>query len=370
MTRARSFGLPLPGTPGPHNAITDVPGVEVGYTTLISGDGPLRPGAGPVRTGVTALLPRGRDGVLDPCAAGIHALNGNGEMTGSHWIAETGALSLPVLVTNTHAVGACHRGAIDWTRREHPEHREWMLPVVAETWDGYLNDVGGDHVRPEHAVAAIDAARPGPVEEGSVGGGTGMNCYSYKGGSGTSSRVVAYGSDAYTVGAFVQANFGSRGQLAVCGVPLGTDLADDNPIEDTDWLAPAGAGSVIVVIGTDAPLLPGQCAALARRVPLGLARTGTYGQHSSGDVFLAFSNANPGAISGGFPDPEPGYDTMTFVQWNQIDPFFEAVVQTVEEAVLNALLVARAMTGRDGHRSPALPHDRLRDLLTARGVLK
>ncbi|WUI02316.1 P1 family peptidase [Spirillospora sp. NBC_00431] len=369
MTRARQFGLPLPGTPGPHNAITDVPGVRVGYTTLVSGDGPLKPGAGPVRTGVTALLPRGRDGFLDPCAAGMHSLNGNGEMTGSHWIAETGALTLPVMITNTHAVGPCHRGAIEWSLRESPGFREWMLPVVAETWDGYLNDIGGDHVRAGHAVAAIDAASGGPVEEGSVGGGTGMNCYGYKGGSGTASRVVEYGSDSYTVGAFVQANFGTRRELTVCGVPVGADLADDNPIEDDDWLAPPGSGSVIAVIGTDAPLLPGQCAALARRVPLGLARTGAYGSHGSGDIFLAFSTANPGAISGGFPDGEPGYDALRFVPWNRIDPFYEAVVQAVEEAVLNVLLAGRPMIGRDGHRSPALPHDRLKALLAARGVL-
>ncbi|QXJ20456.1 P1 family peptidase [Actinomadura graeca] len=369
MTRARPFGLPLPGAPGPHNAITDVPGVEVGYTTLISGDGPLTAGGGPVRTGVTALLPRGRSGFADPCAAGIHALNGNGEMTGSHWIAETGALTLPVLITNTHAVGPCHRGAIQWALRERPSAREWMLPVVAETWDGYLNDIHGDHVRPEHAVAAIDAARGGPVQEGSVGGGTGMNCYGYKGGSGTSSRIVEHGPDAYTVGVFVQANFGGREQLTVCGVPVGADMADDNPMQDTDWLGLSGAGSVIVVVGTDAPLLPGQCTALARRVPMGLARTGTYGQHSSGDIFLAFSTANPGAISGGFPEGDPGYDTLRFVPWNRIDPFYEAVVQAVEEAVLNVLLGAETMIGRDGHRSPALPHGRLKELLSARGVL-
>ncbi|TDB83914.1 S58 family peptidase [Actinomadura sp. KC216] len=378
MTRARSFGLPLPGTPGPNNAITDVPGVEVGYTTLISGDEPSSSphppsfegqAPGTVRTGVTALLPRGRDGFLDPCAAGIYSLNGNGEMTGSHWIAETGALTLPVMITNTHAVGAAHRGAIEWALRRLPGFQEWMLPVVAETWDGYLNDITGDHVRPEHAVAAIDAASGGPVEEGSVGGGTGMNCYAFKGGSGTASRVVAHGADSYTVGAFVQANFGGRRQLTVCGVPVGADLADDNPIEDDDWLAPPGSGSVIVVIGTDAPLLPGQCTALARRVPLGLARTGAYGAHGSGDIFLAFSTANPGAMSIGFPRGEPGYETLRFVPWNLIDPFYEAVVEAVEEAVLNVLLAGRTMIGRNGHRSPALPHDRLKALLTARGVL-
>ncbi|WP_131742142.1 DmpA family aminopeptidase [Actinomadura roseirufa] len=369
MTRARTFGLPLPGTPGPLNAITDVPGVEVGVTTLISGDGPLRPGEGPVRTGVTAVLPRGRADATVPCAAGMYSLNGNGEMTGAHWIAETGALTLPVLVTNTHAVGACHRGAIAWAHRERPDGREWALPVVAETWDGYLNDIDGDHVRPEHAVAAIDAARGGPVPEGSAGGGTGMNCYGYKGGNGTSSRQVRYASRTYTVGTFVQANFGTRAQLTVCGVPVGAALADDNPMQDTDWLGLAGAGSVIVLVGTDAPLLPGQCTALARRVPLGLARTGTFGQHSSGDIFLAFSTANPGALTSGFPTGEEDYETMRFIPWNRIDPFYEAVVQSVEEAVLNALLAARTMIGRDGHRSPSLPHDRLKSLLTARGVL-
>ncbi|MER6808583.1 P1 family peptidase [Spirillospora sp. NPDC000708] len=369
MTRARALGLPMPGDTGPLNAITDVPGVEVGCVTLVSGDGPLRPGEGPVRTGVTALLPRGRAGLADACAAGVHSLNGNGEMTGSHWLAETGALNTPVLITNTHAVGACHRGAIEWMLRESPGSQDWMLPVVAETWDGYLNDIGGAHVRPEHAVRALDAARGGPVEEGSAGGGTGMNCYGFKGGNGTSSRVVRYGGDAYTVGAFVQANFGSRKDLTVRGVPVGAALADDNPMEDTDWLGLAGAGSVIAVVATDAPLIPGQCTALARRVPLGLARTGTYGQHSSGDIFLAFSTANAGALTGGFPAGEEGYETLRFVPWNRIDPFYEAVVQTVEEAVLNALLAARTMIGRDGHRSPALPHDRLRDLLAARGVL-
>ncbi|MCP2336383.1 DmpA family aminopeptidase [Actinomadura rupiterrae] len=364
MTRARAFGLPLRGTPGPSNAITDVPGVEVGYTTLLSGDGPLRVGEGPVRTGVTALLPRGRAGDGHPCTAGLYSLNGNGEMTGAHWIAESGTLAVPVLITNTHAVGPCHRGVIDRAVRERGGRpAEWMLPVVAETWDGYLNDIDGPHVTSAHAVAAIDAARGGPVAEGSVGGGTGMNCYGFKGGSGTSSRIVEYGPDTYTVGVFVQANFGARRELTVCGVHVGDDLADDNPMEDTDWIAPPGAGSVIVVVATDAPLLPGQCTALARRVPLGLARTGTVGHHSSGDVFLAFSTADQGPMTDGFPVGPPGYDTLRYVQRNRIDPFYEAVVQGVEEAVLNALLAAETLVGRDGHRSPALPKDRLRDLM-------
>lgn len=351
--RARELGLELPGRPGPDNAITDVPGVEVGYTTLIEGEA--------VRTGVTAILPRGRDGFDVPCAAGWHSLNGNGEMTGTAWLSETGVLRLPVLITNTHAVGPCHRGVIDWVARRKPAAADqWLLPVVAETWDGYLNEINGPHVRPEHAIAAIDAARPGPVAEGSVGGGTGMNCYGFKGGSGTSSRHVSYGSATHTVGAFVQANFGSRKELTVCGVPVGRELADDDPLEAFY----AGAGSVIAAIATDAPLLPMQCTALARRVPLGLARTGTTGSHFSGDIFLAFSTGNPEAFDTAFPRGEPGYEQASFVPWNRLDDFFEAVVESVEEAVLNALLGAETMIGRDGHRSPGLPADRLLELLS------
>ncbi|GAA3059510.1 P1 family peptidase [Actinokineospora globicatena] len=356
--RARDLGLRLTGDTGPHNAITDVPGVEVGYTTLVSGDA--------VRTGVTAILPRAREDVHLPCAAGRFSLNGNGEMTGSALIDEIGSVRLPVLITNTHAIGPCHRGVIDWVAREKPAVAEqWLLPVVAETWDGYLNDINGPHIQPAHAVAAIDAAAGGPVAEGSVGGGTGMNCYAFKGGSGTSSRTVHYGSDAYTVGAFVQANFGSRKELTVCGVPVGADLADDNPMEDGDWMVPPGAGSVIVVIATDAPMLPGQCTALARRVPLGLARTGTTGSHFSGDLFLAFSTGNVLTPSA-FPTGDPGYDTLRHIPWNRMDDFFTAVVHAVEEAVLNALVAGKTMTGRLGRRSPALPIDRLQDLVLNR----
>jgi D-aminopeptidase len=357
--RARTLGIALDGTPGPYNALTDVPGVQIGYTTLHEGPS--------IRTGVTALLPRGRDGVGLPCAAGWHSLNGNGEMTGTTWIEETGALSGPIMITNTHAVGTVHRGVIDWTAAHRPDlARQWLLPVVAETWDGYLNDINGPHVRTEHAAAAIKSAASGPVEEGCVGGGTGMNCYGFKGGSGTASRTVPYGSARYTVGAFVQANFGERRELIVAGVPVGRHLADDNPMEDSGWFAPGGAGSVIVVIGTDAPLLPGQCKALARRVPLGLARTGTTGGHFSGDIFLAFSTANTGALTSSFPQAPPtddDYQTLRFVPWGHIDPFYEATVQAVEEAVLNALTTAEETIGHDGHRSPALPYDRLRELL-------
>lgn len=352
--RFRSLGVGLPGQQGPFNAITDVPGVAVGYTTLIAEEH--------VRTGVTAILPRPHANVAHPCAAGWYSLNGNGEMTGTTWITESGALSLPIMITNTHAVGPCHRGVIDWVTAERPDGaHDWLLPVVAETWDGYLNDINGAHVQPEHAVAAINAARPGPVDEGSVGGGTGMNCYGFKGGSGTASRMVSYGAHQYAVGAFVQANFGARRELTVTGVPVGARLTEDNPLEE--WTNARGAGSVIAVIATDAPLLPGQCTALARRVPLGLARTGTSGSHFSGDVFLAFSTANEGALTSGFSHAGKEFEVLRFIPWAHIDPFYEAVVQAIEEAVLNALIANETMVGRDGHRSPAIPHDQLVKLL-------
>ena len=339
--RARGLGIPFDGEPGPLNATTDVPGLAVGYKTLIEGHGPLRTGEGPVRTGVTAILPRGRDG-----------------------IGMSGALTLPVLITNTHAVGMCHRGCIDWIIRNQPAMaNEWMLPVVAETWDGYLNDINGPHVRSTHAGEAIDAATDGLIAEGSVGGGTGMNCYAFKGGSGTASRRVSHGLDKYTVGAFVQANFGSRHELVIAGVPVGRRLADDNPMADAFEAMAQGAGSVIVLIATNAPLLPGQCKALARRVPLGLARTGTAGSYFSGDLFLAFSTANKGALNTGFPKGDPGYETLRFVPWNLVDGFYEAVVQTVEEAVVNALVAGETTIGRDDHRSPGLPIDKVLDLL-------
>lgn len=353
------------GRPGPLDAITDVPGVEVGAVTLIEGDA--------VRTGVTAILPRGRDGVGRACAAGWHSLNGNGEMTGTTWIEESGSFNLPVVLSNTHAVGVCHTGVVSWVNRVQPRvARQWLLPVCGETWDGYLNDINGGHVRPEHVEQALDSAASGPVAEGSVGGGTGMNCYEFKGGNGTASRIVDYGSHAFTVGAFVQANFGARAELTVAGRHVGSALDVDNPL-DSDWFArdlgvrpPPGAGSVIVVVATDAPLLPGQCKALARRVPLGLARTGTTGSHFSGDIFLAFSTAEADGLASAFPLGPPTDDefgTLRFLPWGRLDPFYEAVVQSVEEAVLNALVVNEDMVGRDGHRSPRLPIDGLTALL-------
>jgi L-aminopeptidase/D-esterase-like protein len=352
--RARALGIPFGGRPGRWNAITDVPGVEVGYTTLIQGSA--------VRTGVTAIHPRGPAGTGDPVAAGFHSQNGNGEMTGVSWINESGTFDGPVAITNTHAVGVAHAGIIAWTVTHHPAVAEvWLLPVAAETWDGYLNDINGHHVTEHHVVTAIEAARPGPVEEGSVGGGTGMNCYQFKGGSGTASRLV----DDYTVGVFVQANFGARRELVIAGVPVGEALADDNPMADFR-LAPPGSGSVIAVVATDAPLFPHQCQALARRVTAGLARTGTSGSHFSGDLFLAFSTANPGAFRPG----EAAMSRLSFVPWERLDPYYEAVVQASEEAVVNALVANEDMTGRDGHRTPALPRDRVTGLLAAADRLR
>ncbi len=363
--RARDLGVPLRGEPGEWNAITDVAGVEVGYETLVEGDGALVMGRGPVRTGVTAILPLGREGVGRSCPAGWYSLNGNGEMTGVAWLDEAGSLTLPVGITNTHAIGPVHSGIIDWAIREQPALApRWHLPVVAETWDGYLNDINGGHVTALSAMHALDAARSGPVEEGSVGGGTGMNCYQFKGGSGTASRIVGDPGQAYTVGVFVQANFGARRELVLAGVPLGDALADDNPMLDFR-LAPPGSGSVIAVVATDAPLFPHQCQALARRVTAGLARTGTSGSHFSGDLFLAFSTANPGAFAPG----EQVMSQLSFLPWEHLDPFYEAVVQATEEAVVNALVANEDMTGRDGHRTPALPRARVAELLAAAGRL-
>ncbi len=366
--RARALGIPLDGSTGPLNAITDVPGVEVGYATLINGEGPLTPGGGPVRTGVTAVLPLGREGVGTSCPAGWFSLNGNGEMTGTAWLDEVGALSLPVGLTNTHAVGPVHRGIIEWSVRQQPHlASRWHLPVVAETWDGYLNDINGPHVTSAVAMRALDAAAPGAPVEGSVGGGTGMNCYGFKGGTGTASRQVEVGGRGYTVGVLMQANFGSRRELVVSGRPVGRELLEDNPLEDTTWLAPPGAGSCITVVATDAPLLPGQCKALARRVPLGLARTGTTGSHFSGDLFLAFSATNAGALDSSIDTPAviDALPTLEFLPWGQMDALYEAVVQAVEETVLNVLAAGETMVGRDGHRSPGFPIDRLPALLAA-----
>ncbi|HYG95292.1 MAG TPA: P1 family peptidase [Nocardioides sp.] len=361
--RARDLGVPFDGRPGPWNAITDVPGVEVGFETIVA-DGP----DGVARTGVTVLLPLGREGTGRSCAAGWFSLNGNGELTGTAWIDESGSLTGPVGITNTNAVGPVHRGIVDWMARAHPELLDgWMLPVVGETWDGYLNDINADHVTPAATGRALDAARGGEVPEGSVGGGTGMNCYGFKAGTGTSSRQVEVAGRSYTVGVLLQANFGRRSELTIAGRRVGAQLVEDNPVEDA-WLAPPGAGSCIAVVATDAPLLPGQCTALARRVSLGLGRTGTTGSHFSGDLFLAFSTANPGALDSVAADPAAPLDRLPaieFLPWGLVNPVYDAVVQCTEEAVVNALVAGREMVGRDGHRSPAFPVDRLPELLGA-----
>ncbi len=346
--RARALGIPLEGDPGPLNAITDVPGLQVGYATLIRGDD--------VRTGVTIIHPRGPQASADPVAAGFHSHNGNGEMTGVSWIRESGTFAGPVGITSTHAVGVVHAAIIAWAARHHPEMAEgWLLPVVGETWDGYLHDANGQHITEAVVRDALDASAGGAVEEGSVGGGTGMSCYQYKGGSGTASRRVALvAGPSFTVGVFVQANFGRRRELSVAGVPLGRILPDDPRPAAT-----AGAGSAIAVVATDAPLLPGQLEAMARRVPMGLARTGTTGSHFSGDLCLAFSTANPGAFRPGRrAAAEAGLRHLSFIPWEAMDPLLAAAAYATEEAVLNALVAnSEAMQGRDGHVSPALPRE-------------
>ena len=371
--RARDLGIPFEGTPGRLNSITDVPGVEVGYTTLISGEGKLEVGKGPVRTGVTAILPRGHSSLNDSVYAGFFSLNGNGEMTGTAWVEESGFLEGPIVITNTHSVGVARDAVIAWqVKQETGNQSLWSLPVVAETWDGWLNDINGFHVKPEDVWHALDAAHGGAIEEGSVGGGTGMICYEFKGGNGTASRVVsvavAGGGDpgsqrasrAYTVGVFLQANFGRRPQLIIAGVPVGQKIPGQ--VYKSASADPSGGGqdlgSCIAVVATDAPLLPNQLKRLARRVSLGLARTGTISGNSSGDLFVAFSTANPNVAS---PD-QITHDVQTIPN-DLMDPLFAGVVQATEEAVINALMDNHSMTGRDNHRVEALPHDRLREIL-------
>jgi L-aminopeptidase/D-esterase-like protein len=342
--RARARGLPLKGRTGSNNAITDVAGIEVGMVTLIEGEGALTVGKGPVRTGVTAILPRGKEKGGVPVFAGLHSMNGAGEMTGSHWIEESGLLEGPLAITNTHSVGAVHEGILRWGLESGQSRiMAWGLPMVAETYDGELNDLDGFHVRPQHAVEALNKARGGPVEMGSVGGGTGMICYGYKGGSGSASRVLEIGGEHFTLGVFVQSNFGLRKELIVSGVPLGLSL------DDADELRGKGAGSIIAIVATDAPLLPQQLKRLARRVPLGLALTGAVGHNGSGDIFLAFSTANEQAARA---KARAGLECLAN---DQMDDLFEATVQATEEAVLDSLFCNRDMTGRDGNFVPALP---------------
>ncbi len=356
--RARALGIPFDGTPGPSNAITDVAGVEVGYTTLIRGDGKLVVGQGPVRTGVTAILPRGRADLTTPCFAGCYSLNGNGELTGTIWIEESGRLEMPVTITNTHSCGLARDATIAWFVEHVPDFIDkFGLPSAGETYDGYLNDINGFHVRDQHVSAALDGARGGPIEEGSVGGGTGMICYEFKGGSGTASRVVEACGGQYVVGAFVQANFGRRGQLTIAGVPIGRHIAE-GAFRDRD------SGSIIAVVATDAPLLPHQLKRFARRIALGVGRSGAVSGHGSGDIFLAFSTANPEANRG-----IEGIQALAMVPEVRLDPFFEAVVQSVDEAIINSMVANETMVGRDGHTVVALPHEQVVALLDKYGRL-
>jgi D-aminopeptidase len=351
--RAAGLGLAFDGARGAKNAITDVPGVAVGYATILRDDT-----AKAVRTGVTAILPRPRARLCEPVFAGIFSLNGNGELSGSHYIEEAGKFSLPITITNTHSCGLPRDATIRWAIERLAEsfNVDFALPVAAETYDGFLNDINGFHVEARHVFEAIDGATSGPLDEGSVGGGTGMKCFGFKAGSGTASRIIRFGADSFHLGAFVQANFGTRDQLTVRGRQIGPMLREPG-------LHAAGPdadlSSIIVILATDAPLLPHQLKRLARRATFGVGRTGGMANHGSGDIFLAFSTANDGLVGG----PEPAIRAARFIADEALDPFFAAVVQAVEEAILNSLIANQDMTGRDGNFVPALPHDALRAAL-------
>jgi len=382
--RARDLGVPFDGTPGPLNAITDVAGVTVGQVTIVSGKGPLVVGQGPVRTGVTAVLPRGAANG-DPVMAGWFTLNGNGEMTGTTWLEESGFLAGPVMITNTHSVGVVRDAVIEWLVHK-GFNFDWSLPIVAETWDGSLNDINGFHVSKQDAFRALDSAKSGAVAEGNVGGGTGMICHQFKGGIGTASRRFAIEDKTYTLGVLVQCNYGVRRLLRIAGVPVGTEIPDLLPCLDTAEPRPkaderyprctvkVGArdpgpggvgemGSIIVVVATDVPLLPHQLQRVARHVSLGIGKMGGLGSNSSGDIYVAFSTANPGAA-----DPK-GLHAATYIPNEAITTVFEATVQATEESITNALVAAETMTGANDVRISALPHDRLRAALQKYGRL-
>ena len=383
--RARDLGIRIGLLePGPLNAITDVPGVRVGHTTLISGDGPLVVGQGPVRTGVTVIVPGGEP-FEEAFFAGCHRLNGNGELTGLEWVRESGMLTTPIAITNTHSVGVVRDALIAAAIRRGPRDGEWSLPVVGETYDGRLNDMDGQHVRPEHVFAALDSAAGGAVAEGNVGGGTGMICHEFKGGIGTSSRVLPADDGGWTVGVLVQANYGRRERLTLGGMPVGRAIPTTDVPSAWDDVArdrrrrrrrgrrtsgterpgdQAGAGSIIVIVATDAPLLPHQCERMAQRAGLGIARAGGSGAHSSGDLFLCFATGNRTlTVTDDAVLPRTRELTALVDAW--ISPLFWAVIEATEEAIANALVAARTMTGRDGHTAHALPHARLREVTDA-----
>jgi L-aminopeptidase/D-esterase-like protein len=369
--RARDLGVPFDGAPGPLDAITDIRGLEVGFTTLISGEGKLKVGEGPVRTGVTAILPRGKES-RDAVFAGWVSQNGNGEMTGTTWVEESGFLAGPVMITNTHSVGVVRDAVIAWQverdRRPlvQPSDFFWSLPVVAETWDGELNDINGFHVKKEHVFAALDGAKGGAVAEGNVGGGTAMRCYGFKGGTGTASRVVKMrnGDAAYTVGVLVQCNCGGRAQLLVAGAPVGREIpVETKASAGTRAASGEDVGSIIIVVATDAPLLPTQLKRLARRATMGLARTGSTSGNGSGDIFVAFSTANPGA------GKETGMSQVAMLANDDLNPIFSGTVQATEEAIVNAMVAAETMTGANGVTVERLPHERLKEILRKYGRL-
>ena len=357
--RARDLGIPFDGSPGPLNAITDVTGVTVGHETLIEN----LPDGRAVRTGVTAVLPRGAETLMRPVFGAWLALNGNGEMTGTTWLEESGQLEGPIMLTNTHSVGTVHQATIAWRIRQgEPDATGywWALPVVAETWDGYLNDINGFHVKSQHVEAALDGATTGPVAEGNVGGGTGMVCYEFKGGIGTASRVVDVLGSSYTVGVLVQANYGLREQLRIAGVPVGRHLREHRIYSESDPTADE-SGSIIIVVATDAPLLPHQLKRVARRAALGLGRNGSIASNGSGDIFVAFSTADN---SLGVNDRLLSHRS---VPNDEISPLFGATAEAVEEAIINAMVAARDMTGDQGHYAKALPHDALIEVMSRFG---
>ena len=372
--RTRDLGITIGlGRPGPLNAITDVAGVRVGHATIIEGDGPLVVGQGPVRTGVTVVVPRGPDDWHEPVFAGCHRLNGNGELTGLEWIRESGKLTTPIAITNTHSVGVV-RDALVAASIGHADPRSawWSLPVVGETYDGLLNDINGFHVRGEHLRTALDSATVGPVAEGNVGGGTGMVCHEFKGGIGTASRVVPADRGGHTVGVLVQANYGKRAWLRVDGVPVGAEIGVDEvpspygEVRKTAGDPPPGSGSIIIVVATDAPLLPYQLERLAQRAGLGLARAGGTGGHSSGDLFIAFATGNRLPVEDEDHLQLLTYDVRT-VGDVVIDTLFDATIEATEEAIINALVAAQTMVGRDGMTAHALPHDRLLEVMAQYG---
>ena len=376
--RSRELGIAIGGTPGAHDAITDVAGVEVGHTTLMSGTGRLVVGQGPVRTGVTVVLPRGRAN-QDPVFAAWFTLNGNGEMTGTTWVKESGFLEGPVAITNTHSVGVVRDAVIKWELGQKVTLQPWWLPVVAETYDGDLNDINGFHVKPEHVLAALDGARGGAVAEGNVGGGTGMVCHRFKGGIGTASRLLSTTEGGYTVGVLVQCNYGSRQDLRIAGVPVGQEIADlmpcygaAMPTDDHRGVPRCGAsapppresdeqGSIIVVVATDAPLLPHQLDRLVKRVALGIGRQGGFGGNSSGDIFIAFSTANAKSWT------SDSTATVRMLDNDRLTPLFRATAQATEGAITNALLAAETMVGVDDFTVTGLPRDRLRTIMAKYG---